>query len=377
MTRFVHASDLHLAKPFGRFNEDLRVRLREARHDSIAIMARIAREKGASAVLLAGDTFDAETPAPQVVRHALRAFASEADISWVILPGNHDSLAAGNLWERMTRERPENVTLALEALPIRLGDDAVILPAPPTSRSPGRDLTEWMDEADLAGMETRIRIGLAHGPIRDFGDSEDVSSGIIAPDRPRRAALDYLALGDWHGRIRVGPHCWYSGSPEADSFKHQSTPGILLVDIPARGVEPTVTEIGTGKFSWLQADVDLLPGEDVAERINHALPYISGRRDALVTLVATGRLSLSDRAAVERTLSMLADDFAYFEADLDKLAMDQQAGDLDDIDTAGALRVAAEAIAADALDAQRPEEARRVSSAALARLYGYATGGSV
>jgi DNA repair exonuclease SbcCD nuclease subunit len=374
LTRFVHTSDLHLGKPFGRFEENVRVRLREARHERIASIAQIARDNDAGSVLLAGDTFDAETPSPQVIRHALRAFAAEADITWFIMPGNHDSLAAGDLWDRMMRDCPDNVVLALEAKPVLLGDDAVILPAPPTSRAPGRDLTEWMNEASYPQMEDRIRIGLAHGSIQDFGDPEGGASGIIPPDRAQLSNLDYLALGDWHGRIRVGPRCWYSGTPEADSFKHQSDPGVLLVDIAARGTLPVVTEIPAGKFTWLQTDVDLRPGEDLEDRIEQAVPDIRHRRDALVEMSITGRLGLSDRAIVEASLSSMADDFAFFEADLSKLAIDQQAGDLDDIDSGGALRAAAEVLAASAQDESRSEADRQVSSAALARLYAYATG---
>ncbi len=374
MVKFIHTSDLHLGKPFGRFGEDLRVRLREARHEKIFELARIARTEGASAVLLAGDTFDAETPSPQVVRHAMRAFAAEPDITWYLMPGNHDSLAAGDLWDRASKDAPANVVLALDASPLRLGEEAVILPAPPTSRSPGRDLTEWMDDADLGEARHLVRIGLAHGSIQDFGSSEGEASGIITPDRPRRANLDYLALGDWHGRIKVGDRCWYSGSPEADSFKHQAMPGALLVDIDGPGSTPIVTEIETGKFVWIEADIDFRPGEDIAGRLASGLPAIAKRRDALVSLQIKGRLSLSDRSKLSEELEHVADDFAFFESDLSGLFIEQEAGDLDDIDTGGALRVAAEALSANAANEERDETARQISSAALARLYAYAVG---
>lgn len=373
MVKFVHASDLHLAKPFGRFDENLRVRLREARHDQIRIIGDIARAHRAEFVLLAGDTFDAETPSPQVIRHALRAFALEKDIIWVIMPGNHDSLAAGDLWDRLSKDCPDNVILALEPSPIHLNEAAVVLPAPPTSRSPGRDLTEWMSDTDPSSFGEKIRIGLAHGSIQSFGDIDEVGSGIIPPDRPQLSGLDYLALGDWHGRIRVGAQCWYSGSPEADSFKHSNAPGVLIVDIPKRGATPIVIEVPTGKFGWHQEQIDLRPGDDLQAIVDASVPAIHGRRDALVSLTFTGRLSLSDRARLISRLSDMGDDFAYFESDLSAVTIDQQVGDLDDIDTGGALRMAADCIAADAQDMSRSEAERQISSAALARLYAYAT----
>ena len=104
MLRFLHSSDLHLGKAFGGYPEGIRNRLREARHGAIARLAQAARDGGADTVLLAGDTFDAETPAPDTLRHALRAMAAQTDIRWIMLPGNHDSLAATELWRRILSE---------------------------------------------------------------------------------------------------------------------------------------------------------------------------------------------------------------------------------------------------------------------------------
>lgn len=94
---FLHSADLHLGKAFGGFPEAIRGRLREARHGAIHRLAAVARGAGAGDVLLAGDTFDAETPSPETLRQALRAMAAESDLRWFLLPGNHDSLAASEL----------------------------------------------------------------------------------------------------------------------------------------------------------------------------------------------------------------------------------------------------------------------------------------
>ena len=75
MFTFLHSSDLHLGKRFGNLPEDLRGRLREARHGTIARLADAARAHGASTVLLAGDTFDTETPTPSLLRQALAEMA--------------------------------------------------------------------------------------------------------------------------------------------------------------------------------------------------------------------------------------------------------------------------------------------------------------
>ncbi len=73
---------------FGNFAGDLPGRLREGRHAVIARLADHARQNGAGTILLAGDTFDTETPAPDVRRQALAEMAHDASLRWVILPGN-------------------------------------------------------------------------------------------------------------------------------------------------------------------------------------------------------------------------------------------------------------------------------------------------
>jgi len=160
MFGFIHTSDLHLGKRFGNFEGDLPGRLREARHAVLGKLARHAREQNAPTVLLAGDTFDSETPAPDIRRQAMTEMAQHEDIHWIILPGNHDSLQASELWQRMAGDAPPNVILAVEPSPVSVGPNAYVLPAPCTFRRPGRDLTEWMGESGLD--DTALRIGLAH-----------------------------------------------------------------------------------------------------------------------------------------------------------------------------------------------------------------------
>lgn len=366
MAAFLHTSDLHLAKPFGRFDDLLRGRLREARHRKIAALARAARENDAAIVLLAGDTFDAETPPSQVVRQALRAFGAESDITWVLLPGNHDSLAAEELWTRLASEAPENLVLALKPEPIEIGTDLAILPAPPPVKYPGRDLTAWMDEAETG---TRIRVGLAHGSVQDFGEG-DASLDLIPRDRADRARLDYLALGDWHGCLEVGPRCWYSGAPEPDSFKEHAEACALLVRISGPGAAPEVTPCPTSEFSWTGLRLDLRPGDDPGERLRENLPDPAARRDALLSLMVEGRLGLAERAALLGAIEAVREDFGHFEVDLSRLETEQVPEDLDRIATGGALRDAADALSARI--AAAGDEGDKVAQAALNRLYAFA-----
>ena len=369
MIRFIHSSDLHLGKRFGNFSGDLPSRLREARHAIIARLAHHAREQGASTVLLAGDTFDTETPAPDVRRQALSAMRDQAPIRWLILPGNHDSLQATQLWTTLKAEAPDNVVLAVEPRPIELAANVVLLPSPCTTRRPGRDLTEWMDGEPTA--EGAVRIGLAHGAIQSFSE-EAAASDVIVPDRARRAGIDYLALGDWHGALVVDPRTRYSGTPEPDRFKHNRPGEALLVSIPGRLALPEVTSLETTSFAWRTLQLHLLDCDDPAPALEALLPEARHRRQTLARVVATGRSRLAGRVALAGAIASAVPDFALLELDDSGLATECEVEDLDQIDRAGALREAANVLLTEAKDESRSAADRDIARAALARLYSFA-----
>jgi hypothetical protein len=369
MFRFLHTSDLHLGKPFGRHDEDVRGRLRQARHSALERLAQAARNGGASTILLAGDTFDQETPAPQITRQALNAMAQAQDITWVLMPGNHDSLAATELWQTITRDKPENVTLALTAAPIALGG-AHLLPAPCTARNPGRDLTVDMAQATPDGA---IRIGLGHGGITDFDNSAaEGPSGTIAPDRAAQAGLDYLGLGDWHGQIRVTANTWYSGTPEADSFKHPHSGQALLVSVAEAGAEAEVTPVNVGEIRWQRNLLELTPEDDCCALVTGLLPPLAARRNTLLQVIASGRLGVQQKQFLNAELDKVKPDFLSLQSNMDGLTLAHDDDDLEAIDpSGGALRQAADALSVRAQDSDLSAADRRIAATALSQLFSF------
>lgn len=372
MFRFIHSSDLHLGKPFGRHSEDVRGRLRQARHGALARLADAARAQGAAVVLLAGDTFDQQTPAPAITRQALNAMAQAADITWVLMPGNHDSLLASELWQTITRDKPANVITALTHAPIDLGG-AFVLPAPCTVRNAGRDLTTDMAQPTPEGA---LRIGLGHGGIFDFGnDIAEGPRGTIPPDRAAQAGLDYLALGDWHGQIRVTPNTWYSGTPEPDSFKHPHSGTALSVSLAGAGATPEVTPVRTGEIGWQRVAIELTPQDDSAALLSAALPALEVRRDTLVQVTAQGRLGVQQMQHLRSALARVTPDFLSLAQDLDAVLLAHDDTDLEAIDpSGGALRQAADVLSARARDADLSAADRRVAATALAQLFSFVAG---
>lgn len=367
--RFIHASDLHIGRKFANIPQppdgNIRGRLMEARHGAIARLAQAARDTGAAHVLLAGDTFDTATPSPSVIRQALAAMAEAAGVTWWMLPGNHDNLRdAEPLWEAIQRNCPENVVPVIEARPLDMGEAANLLPCPVAYRSDAGDPSAPL--ATMASDAGRIRVGLAHGGVTDFTES----GSAIAPDRDRSARLDYLALGDWHGRMAVSERVQYSGSPEQDRFKHGRRGVCLAVRIDGPGAVPVVDEVETGAFLWREAELPLYPRQDAAAALADVLPG-TGRRDVLMRVRASGWAGLPDQADLHRAAGEFAPEFAHFELRTDGLGTQYETADLDEIDRGGALRMAADNLRADAESDDLSREDRAVAADALARLYAF------
>jgi DNA repair exonuclease SbcCD nuclease subunit len=361
--RFLHSADLHLGKPFGGFAPELQAQLRRARLEALPRLAAAARDGGASWAVLAGDIFDVAEPPPQLVAQSLEALAAERDIAWLCLPGNHDPHRPGGIWERLARSAPANVRLLLDATPQAVAPGITVLPAPCLSRRSGFDPTDWMDAAP--SPEGDLRLGIAHGAVVDF--AEDPQADTIDIERPVKAGLDYLALGDWHGAMPLGPRAGYSGTPEPTGFRRNRQGTATLVTLPGPGGTPQAETVETGTFRWIDADIEMLPGTEVLPLIGR-LTEGAVRRNTLLSLTLRGAARLPDIAATEEALETLGHGLAHLRYDRTALAIRHETGDLDDIAAAGPLRAVADRLLAEA------EAGDAAAREALNLLYGWAVG---
>lgn len=365
--RFLHISDLHLGKPYGRFDDEVRTDLRKARQDLISAVIATCHSHSLSHILVAGDTFDQEAPTLRLIRQTLTAMGDDPSLNWWIIPGNHDSLAADLIWQTFANHAPQNVHVLSDDSPVELSTGAWLLPVPCPVRAPGYDLTGQM--ANQVTPIGALRIGLAHGGVVNFRP-EEPSAEVIPPDRAERAQLDYLALGDWHGTLKISPYTWYSGAPERDRFKHIGRGVGLLVNLSAPGQLPQVQEIAIGRYDWQALDLNLSPGMEPIVALHRALPADTSLwRNTLVKLQLLGHLHLADRLALQTELTRIAPEFCHFEWSERQLRTEYQPDDLDEIARSGALRVAADLLKDEADNQDLARSERDVADAALTRLY--------
>ena len=127
----------------------------------------------------------------------------------------------------------------------------------------------------------------------------------------------------------------------------------------------------TGNISWRRETLELLSGDDPVRRHGDLMPELSAREDMMFDLVVSGRMTLRDRLALEQDIARVAPDFLWHQSDLSSVSALSESTDLDLISDAGALRRAAETLAADSTNSEDPVQ-RKVVAAALSRLFTYA-----
>jgi DNA repair exonuclease SbcCD nuclease subunit len=362
--RFIHTADWQIGKSFRRYGER-EDQLKRARLDAIERIGALALRENAPFVLVAGDVYDHYAPSERTANEPLERMRAFPGVTWLLLPGNHDPHRPDAIWDRLMRAGlPANVKPQLSTGAIELAPGICLLPAPLLRNSETADLTAFMDAAPTP--PGALRIGLAHGSVTGFSD-EQAASNPIDPARAKAAGLAYLALGDWHRTMKINDRTWYAGTPEPDRAGGQRIGQALLVDVAGPDSAPKVTALDVGVYRWESREIDVRGAElDDVEASLRAMPDLPR---TLLRLACTGALPLSARADIERRLEALHAAFFHLEIDLDGVAAQPSAEDLDAIDFDGVLRKSADLLRARSDDSNLSAADRRIATDALIELF--------
>jgi DNA repair exonuclease SbcCD nuclease subunit len=363
--RFIHSADWQIGKVFKKFGAKEEA-LRQARLGAIERLGQLARTHGAAHVLVAGDVYDSEAPNPITLRAPIERMKLFPEIHWHLLPGNHDPHRPEGIWDRVAQlGLPAHVHLHLAPLVAPLGDGAFLLPAPLCRKTEYDDVTAWMDSAPTP--EGAVRVGLAHGSIVNFGQ-EGEATNPIDPARPSRAGLDYLALGDWHRTMQVGPSAWYAGTPEPDRAGRQESGTALLVEMAGAGAPVSVTPLATGTYRWITYSERLADAAGLAD-FDQRLRSETDLARAIVRLQLQGSLPIAAYDELQRRLVDLEAAVFHLDVDHTDLAVRPTQADLESIDFDGVLARAADRLKGVLDDTAQTPDARRRAEEALVELY--------
>jgi len=324
--RFLHTADWQLGKPYARVTDpDKRSQMRRERYSAIVRLGEVARQHGASFVVVAGDLFDTHQPTRADVSAACSAIGA-VGLPVLVIPGNHDHGGAGSCWqEAYFREEAQqlapNLTVLLVREPLELSSlglpGGVVLPCPLLRKAEPVDPTAWLRQLDFSAWSDQPRIVLAHGSVHGFGGDDagdtDDENPPVPTNRIDLSALppgeiDYVALGDWHGLKQVSARAWYSGCHEMDRFPRAAdyrSGQVLVVDVK-RGSQPEVFDVRTGSIGWHQLSHRFNSDDDL-DRLEQIVRDLIGPRSMadLLLLELEGSLSLAAAARLQDLLQRL------------------------------------------------------------------------
>jgi len=347
--RFIHTADWQLGLRASFIPGDAGAVARSARLTTVRRIGEVARASGAEFVVVAGDVFEHHGLRPATVRQTfdvLRGFP----VPVYLLPGNHDPFTPDSLYrsEVWRRECPPDVHVLGSTEPVAVRDDAHLLPCPILERQLLDDPTAHLSPS--FGPQGGFRIGVAHGGIREILerlDPEYEPLTAVSFDTRRRAALDYLALGDWHGLLRVEDGTYYPGAPEATRFKEKQPGHVLVVTLPAPGDVPTIEPVEVQTLRWRQEQADVDDEQGLAA-LAARLDALPDKRETLLELHLAGTLDLRLRARLDaEILAPARDRFCWARLRDERLATVLAEADLDEIARDGWVKEVVDALRRD------------------------------
>ena len=318
LARFLQVSDLHLGRPFAWLSAERREQRRRDQQRALEAAVGQAIERGAHAILLPGDLFDAAATDAGTLAFAVKAFAVHGCPPVFIAPGNHDPVAADNpAWNpRLLHARgaawPEHVHVFTSP-----GWTAREVPRLAGVRMWGRAATAHVESAE----RPLDRGALAAGPGRGDGALEVAvfhgsregrcppAQAVTAPFSDEEVAASpfaYHAVGHYHAASRIeqavvegvasaGSRLAYAGSAVALDMGETGAHGALEVRIEhGRGlpfVEAEPVELDRRRVLVATADVSGCASADQVDRRLLKALDAAGAGDAdLVNVTLAGRL---------------------------------------------------------------------------------------
>lgn len=256
---FLHTADWQMGMKALQAGEKAK-EVRAKRFETAARVVELAKREGVAFVLLAGDLFEHYDVDEAVVRKTVAMLDSFSPIRVFVLPGNHDPLIAGGIWDRQSWQRVgDHVTLLCESAEFHVREEVVLYPAPLKQKQSTLDPTAWMPAR--ATGDDRIRIGVAHGALDLLPKRTNFP---ISATRADEAGLDYLALGDWHSFMQQG-RTVYSGTMEQTSFSEKDPGNVSIVEISGARSEPVVSRHHLGALRWSEHEALIRDVSDVEE----------------------------------------------------------------------------------------------------------------
>lgn len=308
--KFLHTADWQLGMKASHVGSAAS-KVREERLSAARRVIEAARDHGAEFLLIAGDIFEDNGVERSLIQKAADILCGSPAPVYII-PGNHDPLTPGSVWEHPAWKSMSNVHVLREEKPVDILG-GILYPCPLKEKHSRKDPTVWIPSA----QKSLIRIGMAHGTVEGVHQAEPDYP--IPRDAAMRYGLDYLALGHWHSTayystpnraIRMA----YSGTHETTGFGERDSGNVLLVDVPAPGSTPVITPLPTGHLKWQTLHKEMIHSGDLAA-VRDEIESEVNPESTLVSLQLKGLLDTEEQDELTRIVEILDSRFLFGRVD--------------------------------------------------------------
>lgn len=365
--RFLHTADWQMGMQAVGLR-DAAEAVRQARLAAAARVVDAARVRDVECIVIAGDLFEDNGVEPLLVQR-VADILQRAPCPVFVLPGNHDPLVAGTVYDREVWRRSTNVTIWRSAEPVALRPGVTFYPCPYLHRRVQEEATAWIPAREPG--DQAIRVSVAHGALRGIVDAEDESAGPVDLDAAIRHDLDYLALGHWHSTfVHPETRVAYSGTHESTRFGERDSGNVLVVEIPGPGEPPRIEAVRTGGLTWRQEERGIASAAEFAALLRAFDAEDAERaKNTVLELRLTGVVAAAVVARVGEDLApLLAARYLYARLVTDDLLMEPTEAELLTIAPAGPVRAACEHLLREAGEAA-DEHRRAIARHALSELF--------
>ncbi len=295
--------------------DDAQARFSAARLDVIERIGSLAVEEDCDFVVVCGDVFESNQVQRQVLLRAFEKMAATPEVTFFLLPGNHDPFDASSIYQSstFTKHQPDNVKVLETSDPVQAMVGVELVAAPWLNKHPISDLVG--DACEGLNLTSAVRIVIGHGAVDSMSPDPDDPKLIVTDpleDSIRSGLVHYVALGDRHSTTDVGAtgRVWYAGAPEPTDYDEVEPGNVLAVDLDVNRINVTRRRLGTWKF--VRREWELSADEDIDE-LEGWLDGLNDKDRTIVKLSIIGQVSVAQKARLDSVLEHSADLLAALE----------------------------------------------------------------
>jgi DNA repair exonuclease SbcCD nuclease subunit len=328
MIKLLHISDIHIGAKLS-FLEDKAKEHRERIWGSLENAINLAKSEKVQAVIFTGDTFDHYYPSKENIDrfHKLISDLGQNSIYSIILPGNHDRLEQGSVWEefQINKASPnekqyikvfkgKNTQFSLPEIDLDVFANPIFTQQSKTSPLKG------LKELVANNSKSKYKVVLAHGNLNLDNKKKSnfpiEKQGII---ELAEVGVHYVALGEWHGTFDATQKtndgkqitAYYAGSPEILDKSQKNARNCLLVEFGDNAqTKVEIRNVSNLKLETKEINLNQLGADSIYKEIESLQ-----NKNLILSVKITGNLPLetSDKLNLDDIFDKLKSKFYHLE----------------------------------------------------------------